>query len=150
LRRGGIAGAAVYAYISLNALSTLALGVNEWKVFVASHMLWGGALVASIVTIVRPSYVALFTAFAFGVGLERSTPLWYYILKEAEVIADGLTLTGVGARVVGEVILCLLELDENSYLSRRWHPTLPRRARETFDMVDLLTFAGVDPGTRGQ
>jgi hypothetical protein len=87
---------------------------------------------------------------AFGVGLERSTPLWYYILKEAEVIADGLTLTGVGARVVGEVILGLLELDESSYLSRRWHPTLPRRARETFDMVDLLTFAGVDPGTRGQ
>ena len=64
---------------------------------------------------------------------------------------DGLRLAGVGARLVGEVIIGLIELDQNSYLSQqRWRPTLPRRARETFDMVDLLTFAGVDPGKRGQ
>jgi hypothetical protein len=87
----------------------------------------------------------------FNVGLERSTPLWYYVLKEAEVMTDGLSLAGVGARLVGEVIIGLLELDENSYLSQpRWRPTLPRRARDTFDMVDLLTLAGVDPGKRGQ
>ena len=88
---------------------------------------------------------------AFNVGLERSTPLWYYVLKEAEVLTDGLRLAGVGARLVGEVIIGLIELDENSYLAQpRWRPTLPRRARDTFDMVDLLTFAGVDPGKRGQ
>ena len=87
----------------------------------------------------------------FNVGLERSTPLWYYVLKEAEVMTDGLSLAGVGARLVGEVIIGLLELDENSYLSQpRWRPTLPRRARDTFDMVDLFTLAGVDPGKRGQ
>ena len=88
---------------------------------------------------------------SFNVGLERSTPLWYYVLKEAEVMADGLRLAGVGARLVGEVIIGLLELDQNSYLAQQsWRPTLPRRARDTFDMVDLLTFAGVDPRTRGQ
>ena len=27
-----------------------------------------------------------------GVGFEQSTPLWYYVLKEAEVFADGLHL----------------------------------------------------------
>ena len=53
----------------------------------------------------------------FGVGFERSTPLWYYMLKEAEV-AGGARLAGVGARIVGEVFLGLLTLDRNSYLSQ--------------------------------
>jgi hypothetical protein len=87
----------------------------------------------------------------FGVGLEHSTPLWYYILKEAG-LAGGSRLVGVGARIVAEVFLALLALDENSYLNARrfWRPTLPRRSPENFTMVDLLTFAGVDPASRGQ
>ena len=47
----------------------------------------------------------------------RSTPLWYYILKEAELIGDGLQLGPVGGRIVGEVFIGLLQLDPNSYLS---------------------------------
>jgi hypothetical protein len=86
----------------------------------------------------------------FGVGLENSTPLWYYILKEAE-LAGGDRLVGVGAKIVCEVFLALLALDEDSYLNRRgWRPTLPRRSPDNFTMVDLLTFAGVDPASRGQ
>jgi hypothetical protein len=87
----------------------------------------------------------------FGVGLENSTPLWYYILKEAE-LAGGSRLVGVGARLVCEVFLALLALDEDSYLSARrpWRPTLPRRSPGNFTMVDLLTFAGVDPASRKQ
>jgi hypothetical protein len=87
----------------------------------------------------------------FGVGFERSTPLWYYILKEAEV-AGGARLVGVGARIIGEVFLGLLQLDPNSYLARnpRWRPTLPSRTRGAFTMVDFLTLAGVDPASRGQ
>ena len=87
----------------------------------------------------------------FGVGFERSTPLWYYILKEAE-LAGGTQLAGVGARIVAEVFLGLLTLDNDSYLSRQpgWRPTLPARAPGWFTMVDLLTFAGVDPASRGQ
>ena len=89
---------------------------------------------------------------AYGVGLERSTPLWYYVLKEAEVRAGGAGLAGVGARIVAEVFLGLLELNQNSYLARnpRWRPTLPCRVPGYFDMVDLLTYAGVDPVSRGQ
>jgi hypothetical protein len=117
------------------------------------HLTWsmpsGQAIAARMgIRPLAPSQLAELSAF--NVGLERSTPLWYYILKEAEVMTDGLRLTGVGARLVGEVIIGLLELDQNSCLSQRWRPTLPRRTRETFDMVDLLTFAGVDPGKRGQ
>ena len=86
----------------------------------------------------------------FGAGFERSTPLWYYILKEAE-LAGGLRLAGVGARLVGEVMLGLLTLDEDSYFGRRgWRPTLPSRVARTFTMVDLLTFAKVDPASRKQ
>jgi hypothetical protein len=90
----------------------------------------------------------------FGVGLEASTPLWYYVLKEGEVLGDGISLAGAGARLVGEVFIGLLELDPTSYLAtdRNWRPTLPRRNGSTgdFTMVDLLTFARVDPTSRGQ
>jgi Animal haem peroxidase len=88
---------------------------------------------------------------AFRVGFERSTPLWYYILKEAE-LAGGTQLAGVGARIVAEVFIGLLQLDRSSYLAQhpRWQPTLPSRTPGTFTMVDLLTFAGVDPATRQQ
>ena len=90
----------------------------------------------------------------FGLGLERSTPLWYYVLKEAEIMANGLHLGAVGGRIVAEVIIGLLESDPTSFLSqapKKWRPTLPTRAGAAeFRMVDFLTFAGVDPVSRGQ
>src|SRR5581483_6468126 len=65
-----------------------------------------------------------------GVGFERNTPLWYYVLKEAEVMEDGLRLGPVGGRIVGEVFLGLLRADPASYLTLlpNWRPTLPTRA----------------------
>ncbi|HEV2783784.1 MAG TPA: heme peroxidase family protein [Actinophytocola sp.] len=87
----------------------------------------------------------------FGVGLESSTPLWYYILREAKFLNDGIALAGVGARLAGEVFIGLLQLDPTSYLSVNpgWRPTLPGRTAGNFTMVDLLTFARVDPVSRG-
>jgi Animal haem peroxidase len=88
----------------------------------------------------------------YGLGLERSTPLWYYLLKEAELVEDGLRLGPVGGRIVGEVIIGLLQSDPASYLAYdpTWRPSLPSRSRGDFRMVDFLTFAGVDPESRGQ
>jgi hypothetical protein len=88
----------------------------------------------------------------FGVGLERSTPLWFYALKEGEVFGGGARLAGVGARIVAEVFIGLLQLDPRGYLrrDRRWRPTLPSRQRGTFGIVDLLNYAQVDPASRGQ
>ena len=40
--------------------------------------------------------------------LEKRTPLWFYILREADVQAGGQHLGAVGGRIVGEVILGLL------------------------------------------
>ena len=90
----------------------------------------------------------------YRLNLEESTPLWLYVLREAAVLANGRTLGPVGGRIVGEVFIGLLELDRDSYLWQRgWRPTLPTRSGRVtgdFRMVDFLTFAGVDPTSRGQ
>ncbi|MGQ0555831.1 MAG: peroxidase family protein [Nitrospiraceae bacterium] len=80
-------------------------------------------------------------------GMDRSTPLWYYILKEAEVLEDGLRMGPVGSRIVGEVFIGLLKADKDSYLTvnRNWKPTLPSAEPGDFKITDLLTFAGVVP-----
>jgi hypothetical protein len=51
------------------------------------------------------------------IGLEENTPLFYYILKEAELKAGGLTLGPVGSHIVSEVIQGALECDRDSYLA---------------------------------
>jgi hypothetical protein len=90
----------------------------------------------------------------YGIGLDANTPLWYYILKEAQVRTDGLTLGPVGGRIVAEVFIGVLQLDAISYLNQpNWRPSLPARSGSVtgdFRMVDLLTYARVDPASRGQ
>jgi hypothetical protein len=80
-------------------------------------------------------------------GLERRTPLWFYILKEAEVMENGLRLGPVGGRIVGEVFIGLLRADSDSYLASRpnWRPVLPTETPGDFRITDLLKFAGVVP-----
>jgi hypothetical protein len=84
-------------------------------------------------------------------GFQSSTPLWYYVLKEAEVVEDGLHLGPVGGRIVAEVLIGLLQSDTASYLVQKpkWTPTLTSSG-SSFRMKDFLTFAGVDPASRGQ
>lgn len=50
-------------------------------------------------------------------GFADNSPLFYYLLKEAELKANGLTLGPVGSHIVTEVIQGALEADANSYLS---------------------------------
>ena len=49
-------------------------------------------------------------------GFDRSTPLWYYALKEAQLSHDGLQLGPVAGRIVAEVLIGLLQTDTASYL----------------------------------
>lgn len=79
-----------------------------------------------------------------GAGLERKTPLWFYILREADKRADGKHLGPVGGRIVAEVFIGLLEGDRMSFLSQEpdWRPNLGMTEGE-FSIVDLLKFAGV-------
>lgn len=84
-------------------------------------------------------------------GLDHHTPLWFYVLREAQITQEGKRLGPVGARIVAEVFIGLMEGNETSYLVQdpEWKPELPTvdsaRSGEDFTMVDLLTFAGVGP-----
>jgi hypothetical protein len=82
-------------------------------------------------------------------GFQASTPLWYYCLKEAEVMAGGLTLGPVGGRIVAEVLIGLIRSDPESFLAQKpgWRPTV-RYSGSSFRMTDFLTYARVDPATR--
>ncbi|MGE3912836.1 MAG: heme peroxidase family protein [Chloroflexota bacterium] len=86
-------------------------------------------------------------------NLHLDTPLWYYVLKEADVMGKGKHLGPVGSRIVASVIVGLLKRDPLSYLNRRtpWQPTLPTAGQpHQLKMSDLLAFAGaVNPLTSG-
>ena len=59
-------------------------------------------------------------------GFIEHTPLWYYVLKEAEVRANGNTLGELGSRIVIETQLGLMRNDANSYLNDgegEWDPS---------------------------
>jgi hypothetical protein len=76
--------------------------------------------------------------------LEQDTPLWFYVLKEAEARSNGERLGPVGARIVAEVLIGLLEGDPNSFLSTEptWKPAgIPAKTAGEFTLADLLTFA---------
>jgi len=77
-------------------------------------------------------------------GMDRSTPLWFYIL-EAELLENGLRLRPVGGQIVEEVFIGFLKADRTSYLASEpnWKPVLPSLAAGEFRITDLLTFAGV-------
>ncbi len=77
-------------------------------------------------------------------GLHVETPLWYYILKEAEQRGDSKRLGPVGSRILSEVFVGMLELDNGSFLASnpQWRPTLPSAKAGEFEMTDLLNFAG--------
>jgi LysM repeat protein len=75
-------------------------------------------------------------------GLDTQTPLWYYVLKEAEVLHQGERLGPVGSRLLAETFVGLIENSQISILSgqQRWKPSLPSRQTGHFTMVDLLLF----------
>ncbi len=75
--------------------------------------------------------------------LHQRTPLWFYVLKEAEVMTGGARLGPVGGRIVAEVIFGLIRGDGQSYLRQDpdWQPTYGQDG--SFTTVDLLNTAGV-------
>jgi hypothetical protein len=75
-------------------------------------------------------------------GWRGETPLWYYILKEAEA-SGGDRLGPVGGRIVGEVLVGLIDHDPGSFrvTAPGWRPELPSAAPGRFTLADLLTLA---------
>lgn len=81
-------------------------------------------------------------------GAPDPTPLWFYILKESELRTGGEHLGPVGARIVAEVLLGMLEADPESYISvdPGWRPTLPDADGDgNFSMADIVAFSQAGP-----
>ncbi|MGI9623919.1 MAG: peroxidase family protein, partial [Acidimicrobiales bacterium] len=120
------------------------------------HITWGipsGQQLAEVMSTAPLAADDLADVTDISPELGAATPLWLYVLREAEVVADGLHLGPVGGRIVAEVLIGLLELDPTSFLNvdPTWRPTLPSRLGSgEFAMADLLTVAGVDPESRGE
>jgi hypothetical protein len=69
----------------------------------------------------------------------KNTPLWFYLLREAELNAG--KLKGVGARIVAETFHRAMEGSEHSIVrDPSFKPSLGPN-NQTFRMVDLLLFA---------
>jgi len=76
-------------------------------------------------------------------NLHIQTPLWYYILKEAQVKGEAVRLGPVGSTIIAEILVGLVHGDQASYLWQRgpgWTPELPSETAGDFTMADLLRF----------
>lgn len=81
-------------------------------------------------------------------AFEQDTPLWFYVLREAEVHGRSQRLGPVGGRIVAEVLIGLLEADPGGFLKTEpnWRPgrgavAFPSARRGDFTLSDLLRFA---------
>lgn len=75
---------------------------------------------------------------------ENQAPLWFYILKEAELLKEGRSLGPVGGRIVAETLVGMLAANKSSFftLDRNFQPQAPiAPAPGQFRMGDLLKFA---------
>jgi hypothetical protein len=73
-------------------------------------------------------------------GWRDETPLWLYVLKEAEALNQGERLGPVGGRIVGEVLIGIIQADPESFLAVEgsWTPSLPAREEGRFGLADIL------------
>ncbi|MCZ2860579.1 peroxidase family protein [Blastococcus sp. VKM Ac-2987] len=78
-------------------------------------------------------------------GWEGKAPLWYYVLKEAELLARGRKLGPVGGRIVAETILGIMALDPESYFNLK--PAFQWQEKKTIGDLILLADA-LDPRSR--
>jgi hypothetical protein len=72
--------------------------------------------------------------------LAGQAPLWFYVLREAELRAESAGLAPVGGRIVAEVLIGLLAADPLSYLGvwPTWKPTLQGRQPDTYTLTDVV------------
>ncbi|MEZ4714691.1 MAG: heme peroxidase family protein [Caldilineaceae bacterium] len=78
-------------------------------------------------------------------GFDMHTPLWFYILAEAELLEGGMHLGPVGGTIVAEVIIEMIRRSANSIFEfdGDWNPSqlsgaLEQQVDSTFNLSDLL------------
>lgn len=81
-------------------------------------------------------------------GFNSATPLWYYILREAEVQQGGNRLGSVGSRIVAETLIALVRRDGASYWNNMQDPAVKANGIDVgggtviATIGDLLKFSG--------
>lgn len=95
---------------------------------------------------IEDSSPAVLQALRDGKLVDR-TPLWFYLLKEAEVKADGASLGPAGSQIVAATIIGQIRHDPTSYLAQSsWTPSKGVRLADGSpirSIPDFLRFAGV-------
>ena len=71
-----------------------------------------------------------------SLGWRDETPLWLYVLREAEVLCGGERLGPVGGRIVGEVIVGILDRQSFRSLKPDWQPSLAEGG--SYSLADVL------------
>ena len=77
---------------------------------------------------------------------DTATPLWFYILKEAEALACGQHLGPLGSHIVANTLVGLVAQDPTSYWNReggRWSPALFDAAKPIDSLEDMAEFCGM-------
>lgn len=73
------------------------------------------------------------------------TPLWYYILKEAEVIGGGNRLGTIGSYIVAETLVKLIQISGISVFDGKWNSQFSfingKNPLDGVEMADLIKFA---------
>lgn len=78
-------------------------------------------------------------------GFYKETPLWFYVLLEAEAQADGEHLGQLGSRIVGETLIGLLVNDPASYLNEATSWTARRATIPIDSFASMLRAADLLP-----
>ena len=81
------------------------------------------------------------------VSLADRTPLWFYSLREAQLLGGGTQFGPLGGRIVGETIHAGIEASRSGFLDKLGKPVfptsgaLPAHSSGRFDLYDLLAIA---------
>ncbi len=73
--------------------------------------------------------------------LVTATPLWFYVLREAERLGQGMRLGPLGGRIVMETLHAAIDASEDSILRGGWKPVLPSAAGDRYAATDLILFS---------
>ena len=148
---------------TLNLLRGLALGLPSGQAVArrmrAKHVLTDSELWEITGNLIKPGDSTQRSEFFrhYQTQLHENAPLWYYILREAELcdqidtVVDEKTvklggghLGEVGGRIVAEVLIGLVLADDQSYLVQNplWKPTVPAASGDaaTFELADIVRF----------
>ena len=123
-----IDGKLVRALIALPVAVTGVCEIEDYHSLAVRDLQRGqGVGLPSGEAVARLMGIAPLTAKQVGIastGWRGETPLWYYILREADACTGGHRLGPVGGRIVTEVLVGLIDADATSFRhnNRDWRP----------------------------